>query len=84
MEENDNLVSRATYKHIKSLNRTEMSAYLTSLCEEAAKEYSTVNLNELRQIIGSVNGIGEKRLNEIMSAIAEYYNLDESADGSEE
>lgn len=84
MEENDNLVSRATYKYIKSLNRTELSAYLTSLCEEAAKEYSTVNLDELRQIIGSVNGIGEKRLNEIMGAITEYYNLDESADGSEE
>ena len=61
-----------------------MSTYLTSLCEEAAKEYSTVNLNELRQIIGSVNGIGEKRLNEIMDAITEYYNLDESADVTEE
>lgn len=84
MEENDNLISRATYKHIKSLNRTEMSAYLTSLCEEAAKEYSVVNLDELRQIIGSVNGIGEKRLNEIMSAIAEYYNLDENVDGEQE
>ncbi len=84
MEENDNLISRATYKHIKSLNRTDMSAYLTSLCEEATKEYGGVDLDELRQIIGSVNGIGEKRLNEIMNAIAEYYNLDESTDGSEE
>lgn len=84
MEENDNLISRATYKHIKSLNRTEMSAYLTSLCEEAAKEYSAVNLDELRQVIGSVNGIGEKRLNEIMDAIAAYYNLDKNADRLEE
>lgn len=59
MEENDNLISRNTYKHIKLLNRVEMSAYLTSLCEEATKEYGGVDLDELHQVIGSVNGIGK-------------------------
>ncbi|MCM1166516.1 MAG: hypothetical protein NC401_10975 [Ruminococcus sp.] len=61
-----------------------MSEYLTALCEEATKEYGGIDLDELREVIRKVNGIGEKRLNEIMSAIAEHYGVDESKGMSEE
>ena len=35
-------------------------------------ETSNIDLDELRTVIGSVKGIGQKRLNEIMAAIGEY------------
>lgn len=39
---------------------------------------SQIDLDELREVIGSVSGIGEVRLNQIMNAIAAYYNTEET------
>ena len=39
---------------------------------------SQIDLDELREVIGSVSGIGEVRLNQIMDAIAAYYNTEET------
>ena len=36
-----------------------------------------IELDELRFVIGSVKGIGEMRLDEIMKAIEEYMNIKE-------
>lgn len=43
-------------------------------------EKSQIDLDELREVIGSVSGIGEVRLNQIMDAIAAYYNTEEETE----
>lgn len=78
MEGNPNLVSRDTYRRVKGMNREEMSRFLSDICREAIESSDfTKNLEDLREVIGSVSGIGEKRLDEIMNAIAEHFQMKE-------
>ena len=67
-------LTRDLYKQLKSFDKEKMQAVLTNIYLEGVNsvETSSIDLDELRAVIGSVKGIGEKRLDEIMAAIGEY------------
>lgn len=70
----ENILDRALYKQIKNMNRDEMEGFLKRIFEngynkamnENAAEGSSVDLDKMREEIGKINGIGAKRLDEIM------------------
>ncbi len=59
------------------MNREQMNDFLTGIYQEGAND-SQIDLDELREVIGSVSGIGEVRLNQIMDAIAAHYGTEET------
>ena len=77
MSENKSQISRDTYKKVKAMNREQMNDFLTGIYQEGVND-SQIDLDELRKVIGSVSGIGEVRLNQIMDAIAAYYGTEET------
>ena len=70
-------LDRATYKKIKSMTREEMQNFLTNyyknIMEDA--ETPTLDLGELRTELGSIKGVGEKRLDEIMAVIEKHLGI---------
>ena len=70
-------ISRDTYKKVKAMNREQMNDFLTGIYQEGVND-SQIDLDELREVIGSVSGIGEVRLNQIMDAIAAHYGTEET------
>ena len=73
-EENGFELSRALYKEIKNMNREQMQNVITNIYKQGSEsaEVASVDLDELRKAIGSINGIGEKRLDEIMTVIERF------------
>ena len=65
------MLDRATYKKIKGLTREEMQNFLTNYYNNVMEDAETpmLDLGELRTEIGSIKGVGEKRLDEIMAVI---------------
>ncbi len=65
------MLDRATYKKIKGMTREEMQNFLTNYYNDIMEdaEAPTLDLCELRKEIGSIKGVGEKRLDEIMVVI---------------
>ena len=55
--------------------REQMNDFITGIYQEGVND-SQIDLDELREAICSVSGIGEVRLNQIMDAIAAYYNTE--------
>ena len=58
------------------MSREQMQNVLTDIYRQGAEsiETASVDLDELRKAIGSISGIGEKRLDEIMIVIDEFVN----------
>ena len=56
------------------MNREQMQNVITNIYKQGAEsaEVASVDLDELRKAIGSINGIGEKRLDEIMTVIERF------------
>ena len=71
------MLDRATYKKIKSMTREEMQNFLTNYYNNVMEdaEAATLDLNELRKEIGSIKGVGEKRLDEIMAVIEKHLGI---------
>ena len=69
-------LSRDLYKEFKNMNREKMQTVLTNIYKQGAEsvETASVDLDELRKAIGNINGIGEKRLDEIMQVIERFVN----------
>lgn len=81
MAENRNVINRDVYKKAKAMNREQMNDFLISIYQDGYNDGyndSQLDLDELRSVIGSVSGIGEVRLNQIMEAIAVHYNEETS------
>ena len=76
MEKEQNTVelTRAMYKEIKDMNRDQMQQVLTNIYDQGAKsvEHGAIEFESLREEIGKINGIGEKRLEEIMAVIESF------------
>jgi len=76
MEKEQNTVelTRSMYKEIKSMNRDQMQQVLTNIYDQGAKsvEHGAIEFEKLREEIGKINGIGEKRLDEIMAVIESF------------
>lgn len=71
------MLDRATYKKIKSMTREEMQNFLTNYYNNVMEdaEAPTLDLGELREEIGSIKGVGEKRLDEIMAVIEKHLGV---------
>ena len=67
---------RSLYKEFKKMSREQMQNVLTDIYRQGAEsiETASVDLDELRKAIGTISGIGEKRLDEIMKVIDEFVN----------
>lgn len=57
--------------------REQMNDFITGIYQEGVND-SQIDLDELREAICSVSGIGEVRLNQIMDAIAAHYGTEET------
>ncbi len=77
--ENSNqfIITREIYKKIKGMNREQMQVFATEIYLEGVKsvESKSIDLDRLRTQIGAIKGIGENRLNEIMSVIERNDNI---------
>ncbi len=71
------MLDRATYKKIKGMTREEMQNFLTNYYNNvmADAETPTLDLGELRTELGSIKGVGEKRLDEIMAMIKKHLGI---------
>ena len=71
------MLDRATYKKIKGMTREEMQNFLTNYYHNVMEdvEAPTLDLGELRAEIGSIKGVGEKRLDEIMAVIEKHLGI---------
>lgn len=71
--ENEELVNRSLYKRIKSMNRAEMENFVRNVFnqgyERAEEETHSIDYDSLRADLSQIKGIGESRLNEIMTVI---------------
>ena len=71
---------RSLYKEFKKMSREQMQSVLTDIYNQgvASVESTYVDLTDLRNAIGSINGIGEKRLDEIMGVIESFISGDDT------
>lgn len=71
------MLDRATYKKIKGMTREEMQNFLTNYYNNVMEdsEAPTLDFEKLRKEIGSIKGVGEKRLNEIMAVIEKHLGI---------
>lgn len=73
----DNILDRALYKQIKNMNRDEMEGFLKRVFEngykkavnELSSSSSAADFDRIRDEIGKINGVGAKRLDEIMAVL---------------
>ena len=74
--ENEELVNRSLYKRIKSMNRAEMENFVRNVFnqgyERAEEETHSIDYDSLRADLSKIKGIGESRLNEIMTVIDKH------------
>lgn len=68
------ILDRATYKKIKGFDRNQMEQFLADIYANAAEDVAennatSLDMEKLRKEIGEIKGVGENRLNEIMSVI---------------
>ncbi|MBO6309823.1 MAG: hypothetical protein J6N70_13535 [Oribacterium sp.] len=80
--ENENkqyVISREMYKKIKSMDREQLQVFATTIYLDGVKSVETtaLDLDKLRAEIGAVKGIGESRLNEIMTIIEKNTQIQE-------
>ena len=74
--ENEELVNRALYKQIKSMNCAKMETFVRNVYqqgyEKAEEETHPIDYDSLRADLSKIKGIGESRLNEIMTVIDKH------------
>ena len=72
-------LDRETYRSIKKMDKEQLQKLLTSIYVSGKRdeESKAVDYDELKAAIGQIKGIGENRLNEIMSVIQGFMNKEE-------
>lgn len=75
----ETVLDRSTYKKIKGMSRMEMQNFLTNYYQNVMEDAATssVDIEALRAELSSIKGVGEKRLDEIMSVIGKYLEVGE-------
>ena len=67
-------IDRETYKQTKKMDREKMSQFLTDIYdmgyEDGKAEY--ISLIEIEKRFSQINGIGKKRVKELMDVLVEY------------
>ena len=72
---NKDIIDRDTYKSIKKMNREELTKFILKYGDELLEQQgikSTLDLTVLEERLSKINGIGSKRLEEIMTVIEEF------------
>ena len=72
------IIDRDTYKKIKKMNRDELTKFILKYGDELLEQQgvkTTLDLTALEERLSKINGIGSKRLQEIMTVIENF--LDE-------
>jgi hypothetical protein len=71
-------LSREMYRGIKKMDATEMGTFLGNVFQEgfdaALKNTDNITITDLHNAIGTVKGIGDKRMAEIDVAIKKLFN----------
>ena len=69
------MIDRDTYRSIKRMNRTELMDFLDRYSNHLLENEESINdLSALRQELSKINGVGQKRLDEIMAVIEKFLN----------
>ena len=74
---NKEIIDRDTYKSIKKMNREELTKFILKYGDELLEQQgvkSTLDLTALEERLSKINGIGSKRLEEIMAVIDDFLN----------
>ncbi|MBO4524855.1 hypothetical protein [Ruminococcus sp.] len=75
MTENE-IIDRETYRKIKKMNRNELTKFILRYGTElTGNEERIIDLSQLQSELGNIKGIGEKRLEEIMTVIEKFLNI---------
>lgn len=77
MEKEETIIDRALYKKIKSMDRETMNNFVQNVYQQGYKaaESHSIDYDKLRADLSQIKGIGESRLNEIMSVIDKHIEL---------
>lgn len=77
MEKSELIIDRALYKKIKSMDRETMNNFVQNVYQQGCKaaESHSVDYDNLMADLSRIKGIGESRLNEIMSVIDKHIEL---------
>lgn len=72
MKKKETIIDRALYKKIKSMDRETMNNFVQNVYQQG---YKAADYDKLRADLSRIKGIGESRLNEIMSVIDKHIEL---------
>lgn len=76
---NKEIIDRDTYKSIKKMNREELTRFIPKYGDELLEQQgvkSTLDLTALEERLSKINGIGSKRLEEIMAVIEAFLDIE--------
>ena len=67
-------VDRDTYKQVKRMDREKMSQFLTDVYDMGYEDGKSecISLIEIEKRFSEINGIGKKRVKELMDVLVEY------------
>ena len=68
-------VDRDTYKQVKRMDREKMSQFLTDVYDMGYEEGKSecISLIEIEKRFSQINGIGKKRVKELMDVLIKYF-----------
>ena len=71
------IIDRDTYKKIKKRNREELTKFILQYGDELLGEHGkTIDLPALEAELSKIKGIGGKRLEEIMTVIEKFLDVE--------
>ncbi len=72
--EKEQLIDRTLYKRIKAMNRAEMEQFVQNVYAQGyrAAETFSIDYDSLKADLGKIKGIGENRLQQIITVIDKH------------
>lgn len=73
----DKIIDRETYRKIKKMSREELQGFLMRYADGLLEDSNTktIDLPALQEELSTVKGIGEKRIEEIMTIIEKHLGV---------
>ena len=70
------IIDRDTYRSIKKMSREELQAFLLRYADSLMeKDDKTIDLREVEKDLRQIKGIGDKRVEEIMTVFEKYLGV---------
>ena len=70
------IIDRDTYRAIKKMSREELQAFLMRYADELLeKDGKSIDLREVEKDLRQIKGIGDKRVEEIMSVFEKHLGV---------